>query len=75
MEKKETTAIDAAWSDQCRRNLLRDPKNYIKYGFVKTYKPVIDDAPYRIFDTMRDYREWCDKNLPEYLGYKLEPGK
>ena len=24
-----------------------------------------------MIDTMVEYRDWCDKNLPEYLGYKL----
>ena len=41
----------------------------IKYGFVKTYKPVIDDEPFRALDTMADYREWCNKNVPQWLGY------
>ncbi len=41
----------------------------MKYAFVKTYKPVLDDAPCRTFDTMAEYRAWCQKNLPEWLGY------
>ena len=40
-----------------------------RYAFIKTYKPVMDDAPYRSFDTMVDYRRWCDENLPSWLGY------
>jgi hypothetical protein len=47
-----------------------------KYAFIKTYKPVMDDAKFRAFDTMEDYRNWCDANLPEWLGYarsKEEP--
>jgi hypothetical protein len=43
----------------------------IKYGFCWTYKPVLDDAPWRSFDSMEEYRTWCDENLPEYLGYRL----
>jgi len=31
--------------------------------------PVIDDVPYRIFGTMKEYREWAEKTLPLYLGY------
>jgi hypothetical protein len=42
----------------------------IKYGFYWTYKPVLDDAPWRSFNTMAEYRAWCDANLPEYLGFK-----
>jgi hypothetical protein len=34
----------------------------MKYAFVKTYKPVLD-APCRSFDTMADYRRWCQENL------------
>jgi len=41
----------------------------LDYGFVKTYKPVLDDAPYRSFETMAEYREWFELNLPRWLGY------
>lgn len=41
----------------------------IDNSFIKTYKPVMDDKPYRIFDTTKDYRRWCRENLPEWLGY------
>ena len=40
-----------------------------RYAFIKTYKPVMDDAEYRSFDTMEDYRRWCEANLPVWLGY------
>ena len=39
------------------------------YAFIHTYKPVLDDAPFRAFDTMEDYRRWCEQNLPDWLGY------
>ena len=38
-------------------------------GFIKTYKPIMDDIPYRIFKSMRDYKNWCNKKLPRWLGY------
>ena len=41
----------------------------LRYAFVKTYKPVLDDAPYRSFETMQEYREWCNTELPGWLGY------
>jgi len=41
----------------------------IRYGFVYTYKPVLDDAPYRSFETMEEYRTWCEANLPAWLGF------
>jgi hypothetical protein len=40
-----------------------------RYAFVKTYKPVLDDASFRAFDTMEDYRRWCEDALPPWLGY------
>lgn len=42
----------------------------IKYGFNRVYKPVLDDAPWRSFNSMAEYRAWCEANLPEYLGFK-----
>jgi len=41
----------------------------IRYGFIHTYKPVLDDAPYRSFETMEEYRQWCEQNLPKWLGF------
>jgi hypothetical protein len=40
--------------------------------FIHTYKPVLDDAPYRAFDSMADYRAWCEANVPKWLGYGRE---
>lgn len=40
-----------------------------RYAFLKTYKPVLDDASFRSFDTMEDYRQWCERALPPWLGY------
>jgi hypothetical protein len=44
----------------------------LRYAFIRTYKPVLDDAPYRSFETTADYRAWCEKNLPTWLGYGRE---
>jgi hypothetical protein len=41
----------------------------MRYAFIRTYKPVLDDAPYRSFDTTADYRRWCEDHLPRWLGY------
>ena len=41
----------------------------LHYAHVKTYRPVMDDADFRSFDTMADYRKWCNENLPKWLGY------
>lgn len=40
-----------------------------RYAFIHTYKPVLDDASFRSFDSMEDYRRWCEQNLPDWLGY------
>ena len=57
------------WREQCRRQLERDVTTRIKYGFCHVHKPVLDDAPFRAFRTMAEYRDWCEANLPAYLGY------
>jgi hypothetical protein len=62
---------DRAWREQCRRQMTRPMKLRERYGFVSTYKPVLDDAPYRVFSSTAEYRRWCDENLPRYLGYKI----
>lgn len=70
----ERALLDSSLSefrDQCRRQLQRRLEDRIKYGFCLVYKPVLDDAPYRAFDTMADYRAWCEKSLPVYLGYQM----
>jgi hypothetical protein len=56
--------------EQCRRQLERRLEDRIKYGFCLVYKPVLDDAPHRAFETMAEYRAWCEANLPEYLGFR-----
>lgn len=41
----------------------------MRYAFIRTYKPVLDDASYRAFDTTAEYRDWCERSLPAWLGY------
>ena len=40
-----------------------------RYAFLKTYKPILDDSHFRAFETMEDYRRWCERSLPPWLGY------
>lgn len=40
-----------------------------RYSFIRIYKPVLDDATYHSFDTMEEYRQWCECELPDWLGY------
>ena len=57
------------WLEEFEAAARRPFEQRMKYAFIKTYKPVLDDAPFRAFDTMADYRAWCEANLPAWLGY------
>ncbi len=47
----------------------RSLEDRMRYAFIRTPRPVLDDASYRSFDTLADYRRWCEENLPSWLGY------
>lgn len=74
MATLETDSGLEEFREQCRRQMERRLADRIKYGFCRIYKPVLDDAPYRTFATTKEYREWCETNLPSYLGYKTVKG-
>ena len=57
------------WLEEFEAAARRPLAQRMKYAFIRTYKPVLDDAPFRAFDTMHDYRAWCEATLPEWLGY------
>jgi hypothetical protein len=57
------------WQREFDAAARRSLRERMQYAFIYTYKPVLDDVPYRSFDTMEEYRQWCKKNLPKYLGY------
>ena len=59
--------------ERSRRQMCRPIEDRMRYGFCRTYKPVLDDAPWRAFNTMAEYRAWCEANLPEYLGFRRAP--
>ena len=65
----DATPIDPAWIADFEAALRRPLALRWRYAFIKTYKPVMDDAKYRSFDTMEEYRNWCEENLPEWLGF------
>lgn len=62
-------AIPEDWLAEFEAAARRPLAMRFRYAFIKTYKPVLDDEPYRSFDTMADYRRWCEENLPDWLGY------
>ena len=61
--------IPREWLEEFEAAARRPLEQRFRYAFIKTYKPVMDDAPYRVFDTTADYRRWCEENLPTWLGY------
>jgi len=69
MTSVEQTPIPAEWLADFEAAARRPLAQRWKYAFIKTYKPVLDDAPSRSFETTADYRRWCSENLPSWLGY------
>ena len=70
METDEARLLTPELVAEFDANAKRPLETRMRYAFIHTYKPVLDDARYRSFDTMADYRRWCNENLPEWLGYK-----
>ena len=61
--------IPSDWLAEFDAAARRPLAQRMRYAFVKTYKPVLDDARYRSFERMEDYRRWCEESLPDWLGY------
>jgi hypothetical protein len=59
------------WEAEFDAAARRPLRTRMRYAFIRTYKPVLDDATYRSFDTTAEYRRWCEANLPSWLGYGL----
>ena len=60
---------DSDWWAEFEAAARRPLATRMRYAFIRTYKPVLDDAPYRSFDSMEEYRAWCRDNLPDWLGF------
>jgi hypothetical protein len=65
----EKDSIPAEWREEFEAAARRPLQLRMRYAFIHTYKPVLDDAPYRSWDSTADYRSWCERNLPDWLGY------
>jgi hypothetical protein len=65
----ELAHIPREWLEEFEAAARRPLDVRMRYAFIKTYKPVMDDAPFRSFNTTAEYREWCDRELPSWLGY------
>jgi hypothetical protein len=69
-ERKASHAeIPPEWLAEFEAAARRPLKQRLRYAFIKTYKPVMDDEPYRVFNSTAEYRKWCEENLPSWLGY------
>ena len=65
----ERAAAASDWQAEFEAAARRPLEQRVRYAFIHTYKPVLDDARYRSFETMAEYRKWCEENLPKWLGY------
>lgn len=63
LNKKEQLKLD--FEDALSRTI----EEHIESGFIPMELPMINNAPYRIFNTTAQYRKWANKNLPKWLGY------
>jgi hypothetical protein len=61
--------IPLDWLAEFEAAAKRTLETRFRYAFIHTYKPVLDDATFRAFDTTANYRSWCEENLPDWLGY------
>jgi hypothetical protein len=68
MSNDDTTQLQE-WLKDFEAAARRSLEQRWRYSFIKTSKPVMDDARFRAFDTMEEYRRWCEANLPRWLGY------
>ncbi len=66
---REIERLPAEWLAEFEAAARRPLEVRFRYAFIRTYKPVLDDASFRAFDTMAEYRRWCEENLPDWLGY------
>ncbi len=66
---EKNVEIPSEWLAEFEAAARRPLATRMRYAFIHTYKPVLDDASFRAFDTMEGYRRWCEQNLPDWLGY------
>jgi len=69
MSAPPSIAIPDEWRQEFEAAARRPLATRLRYAFIDTYKPVLDDAPYRAFTTLAEYRAWCETYVPAWLGY------
>lgn len=62
-------SLISEWNAEFAAAARRPLRDRLRYAFVRTYKPVLDDVRYRSFSSTTEYRAWCAENLPDWLGY------
>lgn len=65
----DSADVSRQWLDEFEAAARRSLEIRFRYAFIRTYKPVLDDEPFRAFETMAEYRRWCEASLPSWLGY------
>ena len=68
-DAREAAPIPHDWMEEFDAAARRPLATRFRYAFIRTYKPVLDDEPFRAFDSTADYRSWCEQHLPDWLGY------
>jgi len=66
---KVESLVPPEWLAEFEAAARRPLAQRFRYVFVRTRKPVLDDARYRSFESLAEYRHWCEENLPDWLGY------
>ena len=66
---KTPPAIPADWRADFEAASRRPLALRLRYAFIHTHKPGLDDGGFRAFDTLADYRAWCERHVPAWLGY------
>lgn len=58
--EREAPAIPDEWLAEFEAASRRPLEQYMRYAFIRTYGPVLDDAGCCFSYTMRAYRRWCE---------------
>ena len=61
--------LSPEWCEEFEAAARRPLQQRLRYALIRTYKPVLDDASFRAFDSMEVYRAWCEAHLADWLGY------
>lgn len=65
-----TKSEDQRFRRLCRQYLKLSVEERIRRGFRLEDRRVPGDRTNRAFETMEDYRKWCEENLPAELGFQ-----